>query len=274
MSDNNISGDKATKFDVILLAGNRPGAEPLSIEANVSCKALVPIAGKPMLYYPLKTLLGCNDIGSIWILHQDVDAFDNDAILAPMIADPRVIMHMSGAGISRSVAALINGSSAHKAQCPIMLTTGDNVLISDEMIGYFAAAARGYDVAVAMVESETLLAEYPESKRTWLKFRGGKWSGANMFWFGSQDKILPILEFWQSIEQDRKKGRKIIGAFGIRFLLASILRLITLPDALAKAAQKFGASAKLVAMPYARACIDVDKAEDVILTQKILNREI
>lgn len=262
--------DITAKFDVILLAGNRPGAEPLSMAANVSCKALVPIAGKPMLYYPLKTLLECDDIGTVWILHQDVHAFDNDAILAPMIANPRVIMHESGLSISSSVASLLSG----KAQCPIMLTTGDNVLMSAEMIAHFTAIARGHDAAVAMVESKILLAEYPQSKRTWLKFRGGNWSGANMFWFGNRDKVLPILEFWQSIEQDRKKGRKIIGAFGIRFLLASVLRLITLPDALKKAGEKFGANAALVAMPFARACIDVDKAQDISLTEQIIEHEL
>jgi hypothetical protein len=178
-------------------------------------------------------------------------------------------MHESSAGISSSVSALIN----EHADCPILLTTGDNVLLNKEMIAHFSDAAQHHDIGVAMVESKILLAEYPESKRTWLKFRGGKWSGANMFWLGDRDKALPILEFWQSIEQDRKKGRKIIGAFGIGFLLASILRLITLPDAIKKAGQKFGADIALIPMPQAQACIDVDKPEDIILTERILDAD-
>ncbi len=261
--------DNSGRFDVILLAGNRPGVEILSQNAGVSCKALVPIAGNPMLYYPLKTLLAHPNINKIWVLHQDIYAFDNDPILSPMIDDPRVIMHESGAGISSSVSALIN----EHADCPILLTTGDNVLLNQEMIAHFSDAAQHHDIGVAMVESKILLAEYPESKRTWLKFRGGKWSGANMFWLGDRDKALPILEFWQSIEQDRKKGRKIIGAFGIGFLLASVLRLITLPDAIKKAGQKFGADIALIPMPQAQACIDVDKPEDIILTERILDAD-
>lgn len=267
-------GDSRTaKFDVILLAGNRPGVEPLSQNAGVSCKALVPIAGQPMLYYPLKTLRACDNIRKIWILHQDVTAFDGDNVLAAMIDDPRVIIHESGSGISSSVAALINGDMDNRAQCPIMLTTGDNVLMTCEMVDHFVQNARGNDVAVAMVESKILLAKYPESKRTWLKFRGGNWSGANMFWFGDREKVLAILEFWQSIEQDRKKGRKIISAFGFRFLVAAALRLLSLPDALKKAGQKFDAQAVLVSMPQAEACIDVDKPEDIILTQSIIDQK-
>lgn len=259
------------KFDVILLAGNRPEGETLSQNAGTSCKALVPIAGKPMLYYPLTTLLEHPHINHIWILHQDVHAFDNDNILAPMTKDPRVIMHKSGAGISSSIAALINQEDS--LLCPLMVTTGDNVLLSSAMIDDFSDAAAGHDVAVAMVESEILLAQYPQSQRTWLKFKGGKWSGANMFWLGERDKILPLLEFWQSIEQDRKKGLKIIGAFGLPLLLASLLRLITLPDALKKVGKKFGVDAKLIAMPQAQACIDVDKPADIILTESILKAQ-
>lgn len=261
--------NSAVQFDVILLAGNRPGVEILSQNAGVSCKALVPIAGKPMLYYPLKILLSDPNIGSIWVLHQDVHAFDDDPSLSKMIDDPRVIMHQSGAGISSSVSALIT----QHAQCPLLLTTGDNVLLNHDMIAHFTQNAQHHDIAIAMVESKILLAQYPQSKRTWLKFRGGKWSGANMFWLGNKDKALPLLEFWQSIEQDRKKGRKIIGAFGIGFLLASILRLITLPQAINKAGQKFGADIALIPMPQARACIDVDKPEDIILTESIINAD-
>ncbi len=259
--------DNIVRFDAILLAGNRPGVEILSQNADVSCKALVPIAGKPMLYYPLKTLLLHPKINKIWVLHQDIHAFDNDPILSKMINDPRVIMHQSGAGISSSVSILMS----EYANGPMLLTTGDNVLLDQEMIAHFSGAAQHHDIAVAMVESKILLAQYPESKRTWLKFRGGKWSGANMFWLGNRDKALPILKFWQSIEHDRKKGRKIIRAFGIGFLLASILRLITLPNAIKKAGQKFGADIALVSMPQAQACIDVDKPEDIILTEHIMD---
>lgn len=259
------------KIDVILLAGNRPEGEILSLNAGTSCKALVPIAGQPMLYYPLKTLLNHQKIGKIWVLHQDINAFDKDPTLAPMIRNERVIMHKSGAGISSSIAMLLNDET--QAQCPMIVTTGDNILLSDDMIDHFVANAQGHDIAVAMVESKVLLAHYPESQRTWLKFKGGKWSGANMFWLGDHDKILPILDFWQSIEQDRKKGRKIIGAFGLPLLLASLLRLITLPDALKKVGQKFGVDAALVSMPQAHACIDVDKPADVVLTETILSNK-
>ena len=71
------------------------------------------------------------------------------------------------------------------------------------MIAEFLDGAEGSDVAVAMVERDVLLTRYPESKRTWLKFRGGWWSGANMFRLRGRRVLLldhnaePVFHFRQ-----------------------------------------------------------------------------
>ena len=68
---------------------------------------------------------------------------------------------------------------------PLLVTTADNVLLTPTMIAEFLGGAGDSDVAVAMVERDILLARYPQSKRTWLKFRGGWWSGrASSAWCG------------------------------------------------------------------------------------------
>ena len=38
-----------------------------------------------------------------------------------------------------------------------------------------------YRVAAGVVEARVLLAAHPDNRRTWLRFRGGAWSGANLF---------------------------------------------------------------------------------------------
>ena len=116
-----------------------------------------------------------------------------------------------------------------------------------------------------------LLQRYPESKRTWLKFRGGWWSGANLFWLGS-DAAMRAVGFWRSIEQDRKKGWKIISAFGPLLMLGAGLRLLSLRQAISAAGRRLGVDATAVAMPQAEACIDADKTEDIVLIEKILTR--
>jgi len=244
----------------IVMAGSRPGPDPLLDGTGVSTKALLPIAGRPMLAHVVRALRASPRIGPITILAQNSAELAVEPSLAG-IAD----LHFadSGQGISSSLAAALPEGDA-----PILVTTADNVLLTPSMIAEFLTGAEESDVAVAMVEKDVLLARYPESKRTWLKFRGGWWSGANMFRLRGR-RVLPLLDFWGRIERDRKKGLKIIAAFGPWLLLGALLRLFTIQQGIARAGLRFGLRAKVVPMSEGEACIDADKPVDIVLIEKI-----
>ena len=214
-----------------------------------------------MLVHVVRALRASPLVGPIRILAQ------NSAELA---ARPELAgfadLHFadSGQGISASLAAALPEGDA-----PVLVTTADNLLLTPAMIAEFLEGAEGSDVAVAMVERRVLLARYPESRRTWLKFRGGWWSGANLFRLRGR-RVLPLLDFWGRIERDRKKGRKIIAAFGPWLLAGALLRLFTIQQGVARAALRFGLKAKVVPMAEPEACIDADKPADVELIERIL----
>jgi GTP:adenosylcobinamide-phosphate guanylyltransferase len=252
-------------IDAIILAGSRPGRDALLADSGVVTKALLPIGGRAMLLHVTDALLAAPGIGAITILAQDSAALARHPDLAALADSPRIQFVDSDAGISSSLARVIG---AHRQ--PLLVTTADNVLLTPAMIADFLAGSSGSDVAVAMVARDTLMARYPESRRTWLKFRGGWWSGANLFRFGGR-QVLPLLDFWSSIEQDRKKGLRIIAAFGPALLLAAVLRLITIQQGVQRAARRFGlVDARVVAMAQPEACIDADKPADIILIERIM----
>lgn len=244
----------------IVLAGSRPGPDPLLSGSGVSTKALLPIAGQAMLVHVAKALRASPEVGAITILAQ------NSAELA---AEPGLAglsdLHFvdSGQGISSSLAAALPPGDD-----PLLVTTADNVLLNATMVAEFLHGGADSDVAVAMVERDILLARYPESKRTWLKFRGGWWSGANMFRLRGR-RVLPLLDFWGRIERDRKKGLKIVAAFGPWLLIGALLRLFTIQQGIARAGLRFGLRAKVVAMSEPEACIDADKPADIELIEAI-----
>jgi GTP:adenosylcobinamide-phosphate guanylyltransferase len=255
-------------FPAILLAGSRPGRDPLAAAAGVAFKALVPVAGRAMVDHVARTLLAHPRIGPVIVLAQDPAAFAAHADTAWLVNTPGVRMLASGAGISQSLLDVIDGGGA---ALPLIVTTADNILLSATMIDAFLEGASGADIAVAMVERGVLLPAYPQSKRTWLKFRKGWWSGANLFWLGS-GKAREVVAFWREVEKDRKKGWKVLAAFGPVLLAGAVLRLLTLPQAIRRAGQRFGAEARVVPMAEAEACIDADKPEDVALIEMILAR--
>ena len=82
--------------------------------------------------------------------------------------------------------------------------------------------------------------------------------------------MLPLLDFWGRIERDRKKGLKIIAAFGPWLLIAALLRLLTIQQGVARAGRRFGLKAMVVPISEAEACIDADKPADIALIEQIM----
>ena len=244
-------------FSAIVLAGQRPGIDPLAAHFGETYKALVPVAGEPMLSRVVRSLIDMPKIGRVVVLAQDVAAIAQAGDF---------VVEASGPTIASTIAPLIE-----HARAPLLITTADHALLDAAMLDHFITRAQGADLAIGLVERRTLLAAYPTSKRTWLRFRGGAFSGANLFWIGSA-KVMPLLEIWARVEQRRKRGRALIGAFGPLLLLGVALRLLSLEDALARVGRRFGLTIKAVILPQAEACIDVDSVADHALVEQILAR--
>jgi GTP:adenosylcobinamide-phosphate guanylyltransferase len=250
----------------VVLAGQRPGVDPLAAAAHEKYKAIVPVGGRPMLERVLTTLLDTPGIARIVVLAQEPEALAERLPLT-MAEDPRIAWSQSSAGISRSIRA-VAGSDV--APWPVLVTTADHALLTRAMVEAFLAKAQG-DVALAMVERATIMAAYPHTSRTWLKFADGAFSGANLFALCSP-AAARALDLWAEAEQDRKKAWKLFLHFGPLLAIGALLRLVSLEGALARAGRRIGLDARLVTLEIAEAAIDVDKLSDLGLAELILGR--
>ncbi|QTD54888.1 NTP transferase domain-containing protein [Parasphingorhabdus cellanae] len=267
MTDEN-PGDAAVlaRADAIVLAGSRPGGDAMADSRGIAVKALIPVAGKAMLAHVTDALLSHSAIGNVHLLAQDFKPFWADSDTQGLAANGRVMVQESGATIAVSVDALLKREDA---RYPLLITTADNVLLSQEMIADFLNAATASDIAIAVVEKDVLLRRYPASRRTWLKLRGGHYSGANLFYFGSP-QARQILRYWAEVEQDRKKGWKILTIFGPWLLFLAVTRMLTVDQLAARVGRKLGLTIKIVPMTQAEACIDVDKEIDLAMVEQII----
>ena len=248
--------------DSLVLAGSRPGSDPLLEGTRLASKALLPIAGKPMLAHVLEALNAAPLVGAITVVAQDT---------APLAAEPAIAQaagKVEWRDSAGSIADAVRGALA-RSRAPLFVTTADNVLLTPAMIAQFLRDAEGGDVAVGLVARRTVETAGHSTQRTWLKFRGDAWSGANLFRLGGP-QVMPLVEFWRSLEQERKKGMKIVGAFGPGLLLAALLRLIDIHAFAAKVGRRFGLQGKVVPMAAAEACIDADKPSDIPVIEAIL----
>lgn len=253
------------RWTAILLAGQRPGIDPLAAAFGQRWKALVPVAGEAMLSRVARTLLAVPAIDRIVVLSQEpVALLAGDC--AWLAGEQRVTTAVSATGIAASVAALA-GSAA--APWPVLVTTADHPLLTPAMAEAVIAGAGGVDVAVGVVGRRVVLARYPDNRRTWLRFAGEAWSGANLFALTGPDAAR-ALAAWSAVELDRKKAFKLLWHFGPLLALRAATRTITLAAAVATASRRLGFTGRPVPLPWAEAAIDVDKPEDHALAETIL----
>jgi CTP:molybdopterin cytidylyltransferase MocA len=253
------------RWTAIILAGQRPGTDPLATHFNEEWKALVPIAGVPMVTHVVHTLSKVANISRIIVLAQDPGVMK-----AAVSAGGEAAILTSTAGISASIRAIAGTASA---PWPVLVTTADHPLLTPEMVEAFLDQTSNTNLSIAMVERRIVEARYPGNQRTWLRFRDGDWSGANLFALRG-DTVSAALTLWAEVEQDRKKAWKLFLRFGPWLGLRAITRTISLRDGIARAGKRLGLKAQLVVMADAEAAIDVDKPSDHVLASAILEARI
>ena len=141
------------------------------------------------------------------------------------------------------------------------------------MVEHFCAAARASraDLAAGLTPAAVIRAAYPDAQRTYLRFKDGHYSGANLYALLGP-KARRAIGFWRRAELERKRPWRLVRAFGWRPLLAYLLGRLTLDGAMERASRITGARIAAVSLPFAEAAIDVDKPADLALAETILAR--
>lgn len=241
-------------IQALVLAGQREGViDPLCAAFNVEYKVETPIAGKPMLS---------------WVQ----EALDQAGLQKPYLIsgypkhDSSWIDGGSGAGPADS--ALI---ALKQATMPCLMTTGDHPLLRPEMIQKFIVESQlsGADFCVGLASEETIQADYPETKRTYLRFSDVAVSGCNLFYIANENG-LKALEFWKEAQHLRKNPIKLARKIGLGLGVRYAAGKLSMNGAFEEASKKIGMIANPVLLPFAEAAIDVDKPADQELVQKII----
>jgi GTP:adenosylcobinamide-phosphate guanylyltransferase len=249
------------KYSAVVLAGSRPGREAFAETFGTDLKALIPVAGEPMVRRPVRALLASGTIGGVIVLSQAPER-----IAAAVDTGARVTFLESAGTIAETMLALCDDPTT---AWPMLVTTADHALLDPAMIDEFARGSESADVAVGVVERRVLENRFPDAQRTWLKFRGGAYTGANLFVLRSS-RVRTAIELWRAIEQDRKKAWRVISLLGPATLIAVALRLVSLDEVMAQLGSRLGLKVKAVTLSNPLAGVDVDKPADHALVEDIL----
>lgn len=240
----------------LVLAGRRPGPPgPLELQEGVEDKALIVVGGQTML---ARAVAAVRAAGCARVL---VAASGEMVAEAARALSCEVIE--AAAGPSESVARALAEAGA-----PLLVTTADHALLRPEWIAQFLRDAdQAADVAALLARRETVAAAV-ESKRTWLRFADGDWSGCNLFLLATP-AAAGAIALWRLVEADRKRPWRIVRRLGPGLLLRYLTGRLTLANAVAALGRRAGVRAAIVASDYGLAAVDVDKPDDLSLVRRL-----
>lgn len=242
---------------VLVLAGQRPEGDPMAEAAGIRLKALLPVAGRPMLERVVDALRSSRGIGAVTVSIPQPEAVNDLPVEAvPTETTP-----------SLSVLAAID-----RLPSPLLITTADHALLTPEMVERFATDAAildDADLVVGMVERRIIETVEREARRTYWRFKDGAYSGANLFYLRNP-RARAAIAFWRQVESNRKRPWKIVTAFGPGLLLGYLFGRLTLERAMERASGRLGCRVRAVALPFAEAAIDVDKPADLVVVERLL----
>jgi len=259
-------------YRCVVLAGERPGGNPLTHHFSVSTGVMVPVAGKPSLERVLNTLDASLETDSGIICGPANKVIEHDPKLKKLLRDSSLEWLKPAAGPAASALSALK----QLGHLPALLTTGDHALLTPEIIDEFCRQAltqkADYDLVIGFVPYELVRTAWPESRRTVLKFSDGGFCGANLF------AVLDpeggnALEFWSEVEDLRKKPWKIARRIGFGVLLRYLFKRLTLEDTLSALSRVSGCRIGHVQLDFARAAVDVDSVADQQLAEGILSAD-
>lgn len=254
-------------FAALVLAASRGPEDPVARSENTSHKCLVDVAGMPMLVRVLEALEASPSVAGIAVSIEDTGVLDTLPSVMTAARSGSLTLLTSADTPSRSVLA----AAETLGHYPLLITTADNPLLTPEVVEHFCQAARRApgDVVAGVTSEAVAKRDYPETERTFLRFRDGRYSGCNLFALASSTGLRAV-RFWDEAGRHRKRPWRLAASFGLWSLLLFLFGRLTLAEAVERAAGVMGLQAAAVEMPFPTAPIDVDKPSDLALVRRIL----
>jgi CTP:molybdopterin cytidylyltransferase MocA len=241
----------------VILAGSRPGQDPVAAHEGLPSKALV-------------------DIGGTTALERVIDAVRGAGIERIVVAGASGPVAQAAAARGIEVMAPAPGPSGSvmraldRLGAPLLVTTADHPLLRPEWIRFFIAdAPQDADVVTMLASRARVEAAVPGSRRTWLTFSDGQWSGCNLFLLRTPEARRALL-VWEQVEKDRKRPWRIARRIGPITLARYLLKKLPSEEAFARLGRKMGVKAGVVAAPDGLAAVDVDTVADLQLVRSIV----
>jgi len=254
--------------DAIVLAGGvpRPG-EPLYNITNGAPKAMLDIAGKPMIQWVLDAISKSKIVENVVVAGLDESCgLSCDKNLYYVPNQSGMIENIRAASVKVKE---INPSARH-----ILMVSSDIPTVTGEMFDFVLQTAReeDKDIIYNIIPRNTMEKRFPNARRTYVHFKNLVFCSADSHVISLRIILEDDLGIWRKITDARKSPLNQAALIGFDTLLLYLLRLLTIQKLEKKIIKQLNITGKASIVPYAEIGMDVDKPHHLEIVRTDLQK--
>ncbi len=256
----------AAPIAAVVTAGGIPQpSDPLYALTQGRNKALLPIAGKPMLQWALDALSGAATIDYVVIIGLPADAHTFTC------AKPLHYLPNHGSLIGNVEAGVKAVLAENAARRHVLLVSSDIPTITPAIVDWTVTTAleTDHEACYSLISQADMERRFPGSHRSFFKLKEGRFCGGDMTLIQTA-LVNSYSPAWNTIVDSRKNVLKQAGLIGFGTLLRLALGQLSIAGAIAAAHDRLHIRGRVLRCPYAEAGMDVDKPHQFELVQRDL----
>ncbi len=252
-------------MDAIVTAGGIPQpGDPLYAYSNGNSKALIDVAGKPMVQWVLDALSDSKEVDNVIVIG-----------LTPKsgLTCKKPLHYLSNQGrmLANIVAGVSKSVELNKKTEYVLLVSSDIPALKPEMVDWLTTTAMETrdDIYYGVCPRDVMESRFPESKRTYTKLKDMQVCGADV-------NVIHVsmttehLDTWEKLIGNRKSPLASAGVIGWDTLFQLLTRQITLQGLADKACARIGIKGRIIIWDKAEPCMDVDKPHQLEIMREDL----
>jgi GTP:adenosylcobinamide-phosphate guanylyltransferase len=247
-------------MDAIVTAGGIPQPQdPLYTYSHGDSKALIDVAGKPMIQWVLDALGDSKSIDNVIVIGLSAKS-------GLTCRKPMHFLSNQGRMLANIVAGVTKALEINKKTQYVLVVSSDIPTLKPEMVDWLVDTCMQTkdDLYYGICPRDVMEARFPDSKRTYTHLKDMDVCGADMNMTHVR-MATEHLDMWESLIGSRKSPLKQAGIIGLGTLLALFTRRLTLDDAVKRVCDRIGIKGRAIQWPYAEPCMDIDKPHQLEL---------
>ena len=251
---------------IVTAGGATEPKQPLYEITRGGLKAMIEIAGKPMVQWVLDALSQCKDIERVVVV-----GLSPETDLG--CAHPLIVLPDFGGMLNNIQAGAREIQRLDPHATHAILASGDLPTLRGEIVDWLICQVKDpdQDIYYTVIERSTMERDFPGSKRTYVHLKDTQVCGGDLHCFrlSAATEENPV---WKRLIESRKRPLRQASILGYDTLFFLMLRQLSLQDAEATVCKRLGIKGRAVLSPYPEIGMDVDKPFQLELVREAFAR--